>query len=177
MKVEWSCLFNAKPDARCCHGHPELFVELLLGRVHGQVNAVETGVGPGVGARVVVDSLNGEPSDGAIHALQIGKSTQWHPGRAGGKLQQTSAHFGIEFFRNDLPEPLDYLVGPAFCFHKTNVASVTLPADHVNMGKTTQHELQLVGIKQRSRLARESHPRNRGEALTAVVECGGTDDA
>lgn len=85
--------------------------------------------------------LNGEPSR-SVRALQIFKPVDRNTRRSSGKLKKTRLLFGVPA-ADDLPEVLDNLV----LLLVTTVVGVLLPVVHVNIGDTTNEQLQFTLIE------------------------------
>ena len=62
-------LLHIKSNTTHGNGRFEFFVQFLLGRVIGQINPIETGMGSGIDVRLAIDAMNGKLFDIAVIAL------------------------------------------------------------------------------------------------------------
>lgn len=127
-------------------GH--LVLQGVVGLVRRQIQTVEAGVRLRQSHRVT-RLLDGEPS-GAIRTLQILEAVDGDTRGTRGELQQTRLLLGVPA-ADDLPEVLDDLV----LLLVAAVVGVLLPVVNVDVGDTTNEQLQLALVENVDKVSRD----------------------
>mmetsp|Transcript_15217 Transcript_15217/g.33981 ORF Transcript_15217/g.33981 Transcript_15217/m.33981 type:complete len:214 (-) Transcript_15217:866-1507(-) len=144
-----SASVDVEPGGLELHGQGQVRLEVALGLVQGQVDAVEAGVRAGEDGRLHGQRVHGELADVAVVALQDAEALGRHTRGASDKLQQSRLLLRCEIILYNAPEPLDHLVVGLPALVLADILGVPPPVVQVDGGQPAQQQLQLLEVEDR----------------------------